>query len=115
MEKYIIQEKDELLRRVPKVPSHFNNGRITSAAFKPKPGEEGLSVDIPSLTTIETSIKYPDKFFAAIITAEIAVKVGCECVHDPVPENYSHALIRGITKQITRKLSAICKIIDITH
>lgn len=115
MEIYIIQEKNELLRRVPKVPSHINNGRITSAAFKPKPGNNGLSVNILSLTTIETSIKYPDKFFAAIITAEDAVKESCECVHDPVPENYSDALIRGITKLIARKLSAICKIIDIAH
>ena len=115
MEKYIIQEKNELLRRVPKVQSHFNKGRITSAAFKPKQGENGLSVNILSLTTIDTSIKNPDKFFAAIINAEDAVKEGCECVHDPVPENYSDALIRGITKQIARKLSAICKKNDIAH
>ena len=113
MEIYIIQGKDELLRRVPKVPSHFNNGRITSAAFKPRPGENGLSVDILSLTTIETSLKNPDKLLAAIIKAEDAVKEGCECFHDPVPDNYSHALIKGITKQIARKLSGICKIVDI--
>jgi len=57
MENFTIQEKDELLRRVPKVQSHFYNGRITSAAFKPKPSEDGLSVDIFRLTTIDIFIK----------------------------------------------------------
>ncbi len=115
MDIYNINAKDELLRRVPKVPSHFNNGRITSAAFKPKPGEDGLSIDILSLTSIEISIKDPGKFLAAIIIAEDVTKKGCECVHNPVPENYSHALIKGITKQIARKLSEVCKVIDLAQ
>ena len=115
MKIYSIQEKDELLKRVPKVPSHFNDGRITSAAFKPKSGEDGLSVDILRLTTIENSIKDPAKFLAAIIISEDATKAGCESIHDPVPENYSHALIKGITKQIARKLSEMCKVTDLAQ
>lgn len=113
METYKVKDIDELLRRVPKVPSHYNNGRITSAAFKPKPGEDGLSVDILCLTTIEISIKDVSKFFAALLTAKDVIKEGCECVHDPIPENYSHALIKGITRQISKKLSELCKVIDL--
>lgn len=109
----MIDDEDELLRRVPKVPSHYINGRITSAAFKPKPSEDGLSVDILSLTTIEISIKEPSKYLAAIIIAEDATKEGCECEHNPVPGNYSHALIKGVTRQIARKFSELCKVEDL--
>jgi len=113
LESFIIQEKDELLRRVPKIPSHFNNGSITSAAFKPKPNEDGLSVDLLRLTTIDFFINDPNKYLAAEIIAGDAIKEGCECIHDPLPDNHAHALIKGITKQIARKLSAICKVIDL--
>jgi len=113
MGSYDINDNDELLRRVPKVLSHFNNEGITSAAFKPKTGEDGLSVDILSLTTIENSIKDPNKFLAAIITVENVIQEGCKCIHDPITDNYAHALIKGVTRQIARKFSKISIVKDL--
>ncbi|MCU0347824.1 MAG: hypothetical protein MUC59_12870 [Saprospiraceae bacterium] len=47
---YEILGTDNLLRRIPLKPSHIFQGRITSACFKTKPSEDGLSVDIEGLT-----------------------------------------------------------------
>ena len=85
----------------------------SSAAFKTKPNEDGLSVDIASLTTPETTVGNPNKFGVAEISAETPINLGYVCRHDPLPDNNAHALIVGDTKPIAKKLSkAITQVFD---
>jgi hypothetical protein len=112
MEYYIIKESDELARRIPKVPSHFNSetGRPTSAVFKTKNEEDGLSVDVLSLTTKENAVQNQEKYALAIFKAELPLSEGFQCLHDPKEDNEAHALIVGDTKKIAKKLAEACKI-----
>lgn len=112
-DKYIIQREDELVRRVPKYLSNFfQNNRPTSAAFKTKPEEDGLSVNILKLTTIEETIQDNERFVGAVFTASIPIDAGYDCLHAPDLENnnLAHALIVGDTKKIAKKLSLMCRI-----
>ena len=111
MDKYTIQRDDELVRRVPTYLSDFiKDGKPTSAAFKTKPNEDGLSVHILKLTTIDKIILDKDQFVVAIFKASIPMDAGFVCEHDQKPDNYAHALIKGNTRRIARKLSRHCRV-----
>jgi len=111
---YIITDDDGLYRRYPirEEPKyeHFwklENGRKipSSAAFKTKNGEDGLSVDIASLTTPAKTSGDPLQFGVAEFQASVPLNAGFPCVPDKQPGNDAHALILGDTNPIAKKLS----------
>lgn len=77
----------------------------TSAAFKTKPGEDGLSVNIAKLTTVEDTIEDPEFFGVAEFPASVPLNAGYPCVQDEQPGNIAHALIVGDTNPIAKQLS----------
>ncbi len=114
MANYEITDLDFLYRRFyildePKYTGFWKleNGRKipSSAAFKTKPNENGLSVNIAALTTPEKTVGDALSFGVAEISASIPLSLGFECVHDIQPDNEAHALILGDTKSIAKKLS----------
>ena len=103
-----IEDTDKLLRRIPFTnPSYIKpDGSITSLAFKPKKGDDGLSVNIARRTTYEASVLDRSRFRLYGVQAAFPRGLGLECVTDPLPENPAHALIKGnITDAVSRKLS----------
>ena len=113
MKLYDIKLNDELLRRIPRKPSHLrDDGKPTSAAFKTKKDEDGLSINILSLTTVELSIPNINTHTAGIIFAKVPINLGYECKHLPLKGNYAHSLIVGDTNPIARKLAENCKMIE---
>lgn len=105
----IIQDEDTLLRRVPHTDPNYikPDGTVSSFAFAPKRGEDGISVNIERLTTYEDSLLDHNRFrLYALETVEPRL-LGLECQHDPLPDNYAHALIMGhFTKSTSRQLAA---------
>lgn len=110
---YSISGTDNLFRRFPIVnePKYISfwkevNGRKipTSAAFKTKSHEDGLSVDIVALTTPELSVGDPSTFNLCALSASVPLNLGKECRHNPEENNYAHALIMGDTNKIAKKL-----------
>jgi len=108
-EKITIENEDFLLRRYPFLDPNYirDDGTISSFAFKLKKGEDGLSVDLESKTTLEKSILDKSKFRLCKLKAKIPRDFGLDCIHDPVENNYAHSLIVGkITPPISKKLSS---------
>ena len=111
---YSITFADFLYRRFPIIeePKYavfwkLDNGRKipSSAAFKTKPDEDGLSVDIAALTTPVQTAGDITKFAVAEMSASTPIDLGYECIHKPKPENYAHSIIVGDTNPIAKKLS----------
>jgi hypothetical protein len=119
--KHLIHHGDLLLRRFPITNPDFYkviDGKIepTSAAFKTKPHENGLSVNLKKITgDIRVFQKDPDTFKVAEFDAAIPLDEGFECEHDPCPPeeptNYGHSLIKGNTKKIAKKISKKCTVL----
>lgn len=114
MPNYSITNADFLYRRfsILEEPNYavfwkLDNGRKipSSAAFKTKPNEDGLSVNIAALTTPEATVGNSEEFGVAEISASTPIILGYECEHNPQPDNDAHALIVGDTKPIAKKLS----------
>jgi hypothetical protein len=114
MANYEITNSDFLYRRfsILDEPNYavfwkLENGRKipSSAAFKTKPNEDGLSVNIAALTTPKETVGDSQSFSVAEISASTPLDLGFECIHDIKPENNAHALIVGDTKSIAKKLS----------
>ncbi len=105
---YIISPDEFLLRRIPLVPSHISQGRITSAGFKTHSDEDGLSVDIEKLVKDISQQFNSNTETIARILAEIPMNLGYSCKHDPIEGNSAHALIVGNTKPIAKKLAMLC-------
>ena len=114
MPNYSITDADFLYRRfsILEEPNYavfwkLDNGRKipSSAAFKTKPNEDGLSVNIAALTTPKATVGNAEEFGVAEISASTPIGLGYECEHNPQPDNDSHALIVGDTKPIAKKLS----------
>ena len=114
MPNYTITNADFLYRRfsILDEPNYavfwkLDNGRKipSSAAFKTKPNEDGLSVNIAALTTPEATVGNAEEFGVAEISAATPIGLGYDCIHNPQPENDAHALIVGDTKPIAKKLS----------
>lgn len=114
MPNYAITSEDHLYRRfsILDEPNYavfwkFDNGRKipTSAAFKTKPKEDGLSVNIAALTTLEDTItNYPNDAVAEF-SASIPLYEGYNCLHKPSKNNKAHSIIEGDTNPIAKKLS----------
>lgn len=77
----------------------------SSAAFKTKSNEDGLSINIAALTTPEATVGNAKAFGVAEISASTPISLGYDCTHNPQPENFAHALIVGDTKPIAKKLA----------
>lgn len=114
MSDYLVTNADFLYRRFsilnePKYAVFWKleNGKKipSSAAFKTKPNENGLSVDIAALTTPKITVGNANEFGVAEIPAAIPISLGYVCKHDPIPNNNAHALIVGDTNKIAKKLS----------
>jgi hypothetical protein len=114
MPNYSITDEDFLYRRfsILEEPSYavfwkLDNGRKipSSAAFKTKPNEDGLSVNIAALTTPEATVGNVEEFGVAEISASTPINLGYICEHNPQTDNDAHALIVGDTKPIAKKLS----------
>jgi len=122
MPDYKITDSDFLYRRfsILDEPNYavfwkLDNGRKipSSAAFKTKLNEDGLSVNIAALTTPQATVGNPEEFDIAEISASTPIGLGYDCIHNPQPENEAHALIVGDTKPIAKKLSkAITQVFD---
>lgn len=108
-EKIEVKEDDQLLRRVIYVdPNHIRpDGTPTSFAFRLRGNEKGLSVDIEGLIeSHEKSIVDRSKFRLFRLRVDTVTSLGLQCEHDPLPDNYAHALIFGdFTKSTSRKLA----------
>jgi hypothetical protein len=119
---YCITGAEFLLRRFPfsDNSSHIAFFKIiegnivpTSAAFKTKPNEDGLSVNIEELTpNLSEFVQDEAKFKIAKFNASIPLDNGYRCVSDPRSDNTGHALILGNTKQIAKKLAVNCEVIS---
>lgn len=114
MPDYIITEIDFLYRRfsILDQPNYavfwkLENGRKipSSAAFKTKPNEDGLSVNIASLTTPQKTVEISTDFGVAEISASTPINLGYQCIQNIKPDNDAHALIVGDTNPIAKKLS----------
>lgn len=118
-EKIEITEEDQLLRRVMYVdPRHIKpDGTPSSFAFKlrNKHGEDGLSVDIERLIeSYEKSVADRSKFRLFRLRVNTVTSLGLQCEHDPLPDNYAHALITGkFTSSIPGKLARLAEPVDL--
>ena len=113
MENEVIQlnNEDRLLRRVIfKDPSYVREDMtVTSFAFKLRKGEEGLSVDIERLTTYEKSIVSVEKYRLFAVSCKDLRSMDLDCIHKPLPENYAHAEISGLTLNKNKVSSQLSK------
>lgn len=109
--KEVVGDDDNLLRRVIFTnPNYIRPDQsVTSFAFTPRKINglpENLSVDIERLTTYEASIIDRFNYRLYAIAALQVRQIGLNCEHDPLPDNYAHALIIGdVSKSIARQLA----------
>jgi|AntRauTorckE5430_2_1112549.scaffolds.fasta_scaffold09579_3 hypothetical protein len=103
----VIKDEDRLLRRVVIDPSYIKpDGSVTSFAFTPRKGEDGLSVDVERMTSYEVSIRDVVKYRLWALVASAPRNLGLDCTYNPVEGNDAHALIVGeINKGMSKKLS----------
>lgn len=106
----MINDEDRLLRRVQYLNPNFikPDGTPASSSFSLKKGEDGLSVDIERLTTYSKAIQDRSRFRLFVLNAGFTRSLNLENVHDPLPDNLAHALIKGaISRGVSRKLAAM--------
>lgn len=125
MPNYLITEKDFLYRRFPirNEPNYIvfwkmvNGKKVpSSAAFKTKPNEDGLSVNIAALISAKATVGDIEDFGVAEISAKTPINLGYDCKHVPQPHNKAHAIIVGDTNPIAKKLSkAVTKVFEFSH
>lgn len=105
METALIGNEDNLLRRIPVSPGYIKpDGSITSFAFSLLKGEDGISTDLERLTNHQTSVIDRTRFRLARINAGAIrneINDGLNCMHNPLPDNYAHALIVSSTGKIS--------------
>ena len=66
-------------------------GRPTSAAFSSK----NTSLDVAGLAPLmETRMRFPSKWIA-LFPCRVPTELGVPPIHDPLPDNRSHAIIPG--------------------
>ena len=84
------------------------NGEICSTCFHLKPNENGISVNLEHLTTLEESIIDRTKYRLLRLRAGAVQQINLTIEHSPEPNNYSHSLIKGVIDRKTgRKLASI--------
>jgi hypothetical protein len=110
MELVDILNSDFVLRRV---PTHFPNyikpdGTITSRAYQKKRDEDGVSVDLEKLSSLEKATLGDKRYRLLKINVGIIrydINDGLNVVHKPLTENDAHSLITGhITEGKQKKL-----------
>ena len=115
-EKVEIEDNDQLLRRVIYVdPNHIKpDGTPTSFAFKLRRNEESLSVDVERLVeSYDKSVADKKKFRLFRLQVSDVNLLGLQCQHDPLPDNYAHALISGkFTNSMSGKLAKLAEPVD---
>lgn len=107
-----VLSSDILMRRVQYLDPNFikPDGTPASSSFSLKKDEDGLSVDIKRLTTFSKAIQDKRRFRLFALEAKFTESLGLQNVHDPLPDNDAHALIKGdITKSVARKLAKNAK------
>ena len=109
-----IKDEDYVLRRVPIDPTYRKpDGSITSFAFRPKRNEDGLSVDIESLSNYHQATLGNSRFrLFRLNVGQIRhdINDGLDVIHDPLVDNYAHALITGnISKSKSLSLVQIAR------
>ncbi|MCB0611385.1 MAG: hypothetical protein H6562_11375 [Lewinellaceae bacterium] len=112
MNKIKIDKTDKLLRRVQFLNPAFikPDGSPASSSFQLKKDESGLSVDIERLTNYPKAIQDVSRFRLFSLDAAFTEGLGLVNEHDPLEDNYAHALIRGnISKSISRKMAQASK------
>jgi hypothetical protein len=78
------------------------DGSATSRVFKLRAIDQGqLSVDIKSLTTVETAIKDPTRFILFELANATVEENGLRTIYDPLEDgtNPAHALITGMAME----------------
>lgn len=93
----VISDHDELYRRL--FSGHVNpDGTVNSAAFKygGHPNNT-ISVDLARLTTPEESVRRANRrgFGLGVLQATRVRQLAFDVLHDPLPDNRSHAVIAG--------------------
>lgn len=107
-----VLDEDELLRRVIFADPNYvrPDFSVSPMAFRPRKTngatEKGLSVDIRRHTTLARSIVDQHRFRLYSVRADDVRQIGLDCIHDPMQDNYAHALIVGnLTNSNAKKLS----------
>lgn len=100
MEDVLISDDDNVLRRVPTFLPNFikPDGTISSLAFSKKRDEDGLSVDLERLTTLEITVQDRSRFRLRRINVRVVrtdINDGLDVVHNPIGDNNAHCLIIG--------------------
>lgn len=107
-----IADTDALLRRL--ALNHVKpNGVLTSVAYQCRgfPDEE-ISVNLERLSSVEHTMMPKPGAGVARVEAGPVRQLGLRVEHDPVPDNYSHSLIKGAsTIEKCRQLSEITTIL----
>lgn len=104
-----VRDEEFLWRRICRnwITIDESGPRPSSAAFKRKRDEDGVSVDIASKTTPEKSIK--DSVALASIQAIVPIRLGYPVCADPILDNPAHALIKGdISHSNRQKIAKEC-------
>lgn len=115
MEKESIHNEDNLLRRVPLADPRYNkpDNTIASFAFKKKKGEDSLSVDVERLTTYESTLLNRAHFCLCKIQTSFVRSLLLDAEHNPLPNNYAHALVKGnITNGCARQMAHKAELVD---
>jgi hypothetical protein len=118
MSNFIIGKNNNLYRRIPKENPNCwkmsNGGKIPSSVnFKTNKGEDGLSIDIDEMTTPKHILSLHPKSVVAEFSASVPINEGYKCLHKPSSKNMAHAIIKGNTKPIAKKLSrSVSKVYD---
>jgi len=102
-----ILDDDELYRRIH--PTFRKpDGNISSAAFR----QTDLSVDFAKLTTVAQTLDGYSSFGLASITVRVPRQLELEVLHDPLPGNYAHGIIKGnITESKAKKMARSARIV----
>lgn len=118
-----IYDQDNVLRRIPILPNYIKpDGSITSYAYRLRPGERGISVNLERLSSYRESIIDRSKYKLLSLNVGCirnTINDGLDVIHDPIqdannPENanLAHSLIIGDNnKSKQRKLSAESKLV----
>lgn len=110
-QKVIINKGDRLLRRIPINPDFIKpDGVLSSSCFSVKKGQDGVSVDLERLTTHTDSIKDKSRYYLYFLEAYFTEDLGLKNLHDPLPDNVAHTLIKGnIARSVARTLAAAAR------
>jgi hypothetical protein len=105
-----IADSDFVLRRVPTyLPNYVKpDGTITSRAYQKKREDDGISVDMERLSTLEKAILGDKRYRLLRINVGIIrhpINDGLDVVHSPIADNDAHSLITGhITESKQKQL-----------